>query len=232
MLRHFQNYSSDGSEDTALPCPAIYLREGRETRFLAPHLTNFLQSCNILKKKINIVNHLRIFPLIALLSLASTGCQFLPNSQTPESQPTESNSSTTQPSTNQLPPEQTYELQVNRDQVWGMLRKVAFTDNSIVVTLEVTNGSRQAIELNAKDDMYLKEKGRSDSPQYNLSPPPDNPTIVIQPGTTVTGDFVFIGRLSPTATELTLYTNAKSSYGTAKSPERPYMAFTDIFIRR
>ena len=175
------------------------------------------------------MNNLRIFPLIALLSLASTGCQFLPSSETPESQPTESN--TAQPSANKLPPEQTYELQVNRDQVWGMLRKVAFTENTIVVTLEVTNGSRQAIELSAKDDMYLLDNLYNKN-RYNLSPPPDNPTIVIEPGTTTKGDFVFIGRLSPKATELTLYTNAKSSYGTAKSPERPYMAFTDIFIRR
>jgi len=99
------------------------------------------------------------------------------------------------------------------------------------VTLEVTNGRRQAIKLSAKDDMYLLDN-LYDKNRYNLSPPPDNPTIVIEPGTTTKGDFVFIGRLSPKATELTLYTNAKSSYGTAKSPERPYMAFTDIFIRR
>lgn len=183
------------------------------------------------EKKINTVNHLRILPLIALLSLASTGCQFLPNSQTPESPPTESN--TTQPSTNKLPPEQTYELQVNRDQVWGMLRKVAFTDNSIVVTLEVTNGSRQVIELNAKDDMYLQDnvKGYTGN-RYNLSPPPDDPTITIQPGTTTKGDFVFIGRLSPKATELTLFINASTPTYSQENAQRPNMRFTDIFIRR
>lgn len=58
-------------------------------------------------------------------------------------------------------PEPTYELQVNEDQVWGMLRKVAFTENSIVVTLEVTNGSIQAIEL-------MKEVPAS-SPNYQVA---------------------------------------------------------------
>jgi len=78
------------------------------------------------------MNHLRIFTVIALLSLGSTGCQFLPNSQTPEAPQTESNSSTstTPPSANKLPPEQTYELQENQDQVWEMLRKVAFKEIS------------------------------------------------------------------------------------------------------
>jgi hypothetical protein len=110
-----------------------------------------------------------------------------------------------------------------------MLRKVAFTENSIVVTLEVTNGSRQAIELSAKDDMYLQDNLR-DRNRYNLSPPPNNPTIVIEPGTTLKGDFVFIGRLAPKATELTLYTNVDHNYNI--DSKRPYMRFEDIFIRR
>lgn len=181
------------------------------------------------------MNHLRIFTVIALLSLGSTGCQFLPNSQTPEAPPTESNSSTstTPPSANKLPPEQTYELQVNRDQVWGMLRKVAFTENSIVVSLEVTNGSRQAIELSAKDDMYLQDNtGGYTGNRYNLSPPPNNPTLVIQPGTTLKGQFVFIGRLAPKATELTLYINASTPSYSQENAQRPNMRFQGIFIRR
>lgn len=179
------------------------------------------------------MNHLRIFTVIALLSLGSTGCQFLPNSQTPEAPPTESNSSTstTPPSANKLPPEQTYELQVNRDQVWGMLRKVAFTENSIVVSLEVTNGSRQAIELSAKDDMYLQDNVYEKN-RYNLSPPPNNPTLVIQPGTTLRGKFVFIGRLAPKATELTLYINASTPSYSQENAQRPNMRFQGIFIRR
>lgn len=121
-------------------------------------------------------------------------------------------------------------MQVNSGQVQGRLTKVAFTDNSIIVTLEITNGSRQVIELNAKDDMYLKHSGSYEGPQYNLSPPPDNRTIAIQPGTTMKGQFVFTGRVSPEATELTLFINAKSYED--KSEKRPYMTFEDIFIRR
>lgn len=180
-------------------------------------------------------NTRRIIPLIALLSLAHTGCQFFnqaPNTETAAPAETQSSSSAKPPSTNQLPPEQTYDLQVNSGQVWGLLRKVAFTDNSISVTLEITNGSRQPIELNAKDDMYLKDNGSYEGSQYNLSAPPDNRTIAIQPNTTMKGQFVFTGRISPKATELTLFINAKSSYGSDKSADRPYMTFKDIFIRR
>jgi len=52
----------------------------------------------MLKKKINILNFLRIFLYHPVLD--------------------------------QEIPEQTYELQINRNQVWGMLRKVAFTEIS------------------------------------------------------------------------------------------------------
>jgi hypothetical protein len=114
-----------------------------------------------------------------------------------------------------------------------MLRKVAFTENSIVVTLEVTNGSRQAIELSAKDDMYLQDNtGGYTGNRYNLSPPPNNPTLVIQPSTTVTVNCVFIGRLAPKATELTLYTNASTPSYSQENAQRPNMRFEGIFIRR
>ncbi len=171
-----------------------------------------------------------ILPLIALLSLTQAGCQFFnqsPNTQAPAAAPNQS--PVKQPPTNPLPPAQSYELQFNKGEVWGLVRKITFTDNSIVVTAEITNGSRQVIELNAKDDMYLNDNLYNKN-RYNLSAPTNNPTIQIQPGSTVKGDFVFIGRLAPKATELTLYTNATNYSGI--NANRPYIAVADIFIRR
>ncbi|HIK12230.1 MAG TPA: hypothetical protein IGS52_18550 [Oscillatoriaceae cyanobacterium M33_DOE_052] len=168
----------------------------------------------------------RLIPLIALLSLTAAGCQFLPQAGNKEAQ-TESGASDQEATPNKLPPEQIYDKQVNQDEVWGLVKKIGFTDNSIVVTLEVTNGSKQVIELNAKDDMYLMDN-TGDS-RYNLVPPPNNRTLPIQPGTTLKGDFVFTGRLSPRANELTLYINSSSSRSDSQTP---YITFDEMFIRR
>ncbi|HIK12231.1 MAG TPA: hypothetical protein IGS52_18555 [Oscillatoriaceae cyanobacterium M33_DOE_052] len=176
----------------------------------------------------------RLIPLIALLSLAAVGCQFLPQAGNKEAQ-TEANSSAPAVSPNKLPPEQTYDLQVNKGEVWGLLKKVAFTDSTIIVELQVTNGSKLPIELNAKDDTFLKDNtsysGNSYSGnRYNLLPPADNRTLRVEPGNTVKGQFVFIGRLAPQATELSLYTNADNEYD--RNSHAPRLSFAKMFIRR
>ncbi|WP_199247998.1 hypothetical protein [[Phormidium] sp. ETS-05] len=173
----------------------------------------------------------RLIPLITLLSLAAAGCQFLPQAGNKEAQ-TPSNSSAPAVSPNKLPPEQTYDLQVNKGEVWGLLKKVAFTDNTIIVELQVTNGSKQVIELNAKDDMFIRDNANYpySGNRYNLSPPTDNRTLRVEPGNTVKGQFVFIGRLAPNATELSLFTNADNEYD--RNSHAPRLRFEKMFIRR
>lgn len=171
----------------------------------------------------------RLIPLITLLSVAAAGCQFLPQAGNKEAQ-TPSNSSAPAVSPNQLPPEQTYDLQVNKGEVWGLLKKVVFTDNTIIVELQVTNGSKLPIELNAKDDTFLKDNISYGGNQYNLSPPADNRTLRVEPGNTVKGQFVFIGRVAPKATELSLFTNAANEND--RNQQAPWLRFTEMFIRR
>ncbi|GAB4301986.1 MAG: hypothetical protein Fur0025_42530 [Oscillatoriaceae cyanobacterium] len=121
-------------------------------------------------------------------------------------------------------------MQVNKGEVWGLLKKVVFTDNTIIVELQVTNGSKLPIELNAKDDTFLKDNISYGGNQYNLSPPADNRTLRVEPGNTVKGQFVFIGRVAPKATELSLFTNAANEND--RNQQAPRLRFTEMFIRR
>ena len=167
---------------------------------------------------------IRFFSLLVLLSLACVACQSSQSTPKTQSQPT------AQPIvTNSLPPTQTYDLQVNRHSVVARLTQISFAEDSIIVSMSVTNGSKDVIQLNAQDDMFLTDNVY-DRNQYNLSVSPDNPTIQIQPGTTLKGQFVFIGRLAQSATKLDLIMNYKSD--SDSSPNRPYLYFDDIIIQR
>jgi hypothetical protein len=170
---------------------------------------------------------LSILPILTAISLLCVACQSnpltqqsstatTPNTQTPAATPKTS-----------LPATQTYDLQVNNDQVVARLTQIGFTDDSIVVTMAFTNVSQEAIQLNAKDDLILDDDVYDS--KYRLAVPSDNPKIQIQPGTTLKGQFVFLGRLSPQATTLTLTTNS-AWYGDRKN--FPHVTFSNLLIQR
>lgn len=173
-----------------------------------------------------------ILPILTAISLVCIACQSNPQTQqsststTPVSQTSAASTSTPTAKTS-LPPAQTYDLQVNEDQVVARLTQIAFTDDSIVVTIAFTNVSQEAIQLNAKDDLILDDDVYDS--KYRLAVPSDNPKIQIQPGTTLKGQFVFLGRLSPKATNLTLTTNS-SLYGDQKN--FPHVTFSNLLIQR
>ncbi|HEY9853232.1 MAG TPA: hypothetical protein V6D28_27420 [Leptolyngbyaceae cyanobacterium] len=174
----------------------------------------------------------RLLPFLLLLSISCVACQSsqgTSNSRTSTTTTTQSGTSAQQIVTNSLPPTQTYDLQVNKDSIVARLTQVSFADDSIIVTMAITNGSNNAIQLNAQNDMFLTDNVY-DRNQYNLSVPPDNPTIQVQPGTTMKGRFVFIGRLAPQASKLSLSMNYKSY--SDRNPSRPYLYFNDILVQR
>ena len=121
--------------------------------------------------------------------------------------PTQTSLEVAQKPTNSLPPAQTYDLRVINNQVWGRLTKITFGEDSIIVTMAITNGRKEVIRLNTKNGMYL-EDNQYNRVQYNLLPPSNNTEIMIKPGTTLKGQFVFVGWLAPGATQLSL----KSSF--------------------
>lgn len=138
-----------------------------------------------------------------------------PPTQTPIAQktqistpvPTQTSLEVAQKPTNSLPPAQTYDLRVITNQLWGRLTQITFGENSIIVTMAITNGRKEVVKLNVKDGMYL-EDNKSYYVRYNLLPPSNNTEIMIKPGTTLKGQFVFVGWLPPGATKLSL----KSSF--------------------
>jgi hypothetical protein len=167
-----------------------------------------------------------IIPILTAISLLCIACQSNPLTQ-PSSTATTPNTSTATPKTS-LPATQTYDLQVNNNQVVARLTQIGFTDDSIVVTMAFTNVSQEPIQLNGKDDFTLRDD-TSYTNTYRLAVPSDNPKIQIQPGTTLKGQFVYIGRVSPKATNLTLTTNS-NLYGDQKN--FPRVSFTNLLIQR
>ncbi|MFB2838669.1 hypothetical protein [Floridanema evergladense] len=172
-----------------------------------------------------------ILPILTAISLACIACQSNPLTQqsstatTPVSQTSVSTSAPTAKTS--LPPTQTYDLQVNDNQVVARLTQIAFTDDSIVVSMAFTNVSQEPIQLNSKDDFVLRDDTYKST--YPLAIPPDNPKIQIQPGTTLKGQFVFIGRVSPKATNLSIATNSNQYFGLKNFP---LVSFSNILIQR
>ncbi|NEQ24787.1 MAG: DUF4352 domain-containing protein [Microcoleus sp. SIO2G3] len=105
---------------------------------------------------------------------------------------------------------------------------VTFAEDSTTVELTVTNNSRNPIKLNDNQDMVLKDDLGN---QYNLIPAAENPELVVQPGTTLDGEFVFLGQIPASASSLTLTTNDKSS-GNQANTANPKMVIANIPIQR
>lgn len=130
-----------------------------------------------------------------------------PPTQTPIAQttqistpvPTQTSLEVAQKPTNSLPPAQTYDLRVIDKQLWRRLTKITFGEDSIIVTMVITNGSKEVVILNGENGMYLYDDYGQ---KYNLLPPLNNTQIMIKPGTTLKGQFVFVGWLQPKANNL------------------------------
>ncbi len=132
-------------------------------------------------------------------------------SPNPTPVPTQTSLEVAQKPKNFLPPTQTYDLRVITNQLWGRLTKITFGENSVIVTMAITNGRKEVVRLNVKDGMYL-EDNKSYDIRYNLLPPSNNTEIMIKPGTTLKGQFVFVGWLAPGATQLSLKSTFPCSY--------------------
>lgn len=129
-------------------------------------------------------------------------------SPNPTPVPTQTSLEVAQKPTNSLPPAQTYDLRVISNQLWRRLTKITFGEDSIIVTMAITNGSKEVVILNGENSMYLSDNYGQ---RYNLLPPSNNTQIMIKPGTTLKGQFVFVGWLQPKANSLGLYSTINYS---------------------
>lgn len=99
---------------------------------------------------------------------------------------------------------------------------VQLADDHTALKMSVTNGYKNAIQLNANRDMVLQD---SLGNNYFVAAPPENPQISIAPGSTVEGTFTFLGRLNPAATSATLVTNERLGSPDFRLSGRPQMRF-------
>lgn len=144
--------------------------------------------------------NLRLFAAIAFLSLVCVGCDSNPLAQQlPGGAP-----ATTQSPRRPRILTESYDLQVNASEVVMRLTEVTLAEDSTIVTVSITNGRREVIDIDTEKENIILYDDKNN--KYNLAIPPDNPLIEIQPGTTLNGKFVFIGRLSPQATSIRLRT--------------------------
>ncbi|GAB4236563.1 MAG: hypothetical protein Kow00121_63820 [Elainellaceae cyanobacterium] len=105
---------------------------------------------------------------------------------------------------------------------------VAFTRNNIILALEATNGSETTIELNSNTSgegiILVDDLGN----QYSFVPPRNNPSVGLQPGAELRGEFVFSGSVSPSANSLTLIINSGVTQDEMVPTNTPKITISDI----
>ncbi len=122
-----------------------------------------------------------------------------------------------------LPTEKTLNVQTTHPNgTVGILTKISFTKDSTKVEMSVTNGSKNTIELNrnGKEMVLVDDLGKN----YSLAAPATNPDVEILPGTTLKGEFIFMGKVSPETKSLNLITNNQSG-GDETLSQIPKMKF-------
>ncbi|MCT7980894.1 hypothetical protein [Laspinema olomoucense] len=166
--------------------------------------------------------NLRLFAAIAFLSLVCVGCDSNPLAQQlPGGAPV----TTTSPTVTER-----YDLQMNQSEIVMRLTEVAFAEDSTIVTLSITNGRREVIKIDPeKEHIFIYDDKNN---KYNLAIPPDNPLIQIPPGTTLNGQFVFMGRLLPEVNSIRLQNRMEWVRANSSSRQWTQFDMTNIEISR
>ena len=129
-----------------------------------------------------------------------------------------------------LPKEKELDLQANHPNGTVLrITKISFNEDSIVLGFSVTNGHKYEIELSQNTRMQLKDNLGN---QYNLSPPKTNPEIEVPTGSTINGNLIFLGRISPDAKSLTLTTNHDYDSQTSEYSRSPRIVIDNIPVER
>ncbi len=135
-----------------------------------------------------------------------------------------------------------YDAQLNKSLIVMRVTGVTLGEDSTAVNIAITNGRREPIQIDLEKNVRLydrKEKGvfSTSNNQYLLSLPQDISKIQIEPGTTMKGQLVFIGRLSPEANFIGLDIKIKYKYYPSLSAKEPLdtsatFSIDDIEIKR
>ncbi len=137
--------------------------------------------------------------------------------------------SLTQPALPRLPSAQTLDLQANHPNGTVLrVTKASFHDDHIQVGATVTNGNARDVVLDQYETLLRDDQGVA----YRLSPPTSNPKLTVSAGATVNFNLVFLGRVSPKATALTLVTNDRISETTSQFATAPTFRLSPIPVQR
>jgi len=93
------------------------------------------------------------------------------------------------------------------NQVRVELATVVFGDRGVTADLLISNDGAEEVSLAALPTFLADDQGN----RYPLVAPNDNPLLILDVGTSVEGNFAFSGRVSDTATQVTLTFNAGGS---------------------
>ena len=163
----------------------------------------------------------QLISLLAAGSFLCVACQSTPSTLNPTA-----------------PPAPAIEYDEQKNQALTVMRITGITlgEDSTTLHIAITNGRREPIQIDLENDVTLYDQDRKASRdnKYLLSLPPELSKIQIEPGTTMKGQFVFIGRLSPEAKFIELYTKTtwESSQKNIIGTQSIYFSMDDIEIKR
>jgi hypothetical protein len=132
--------------------------------------------------------------------------------------------------TTRLPADADLDMQDNHPNGTVLIaRRVTFHDDRIQVELSVTNGATREIRLSSFGRLTLRDDlGNS----YRFSAPPSNPDVRVTAQSSIEGTFVFLGRIHPRASSLTLTTNSTHSNDRSEHSTRPRIVIDGIPVER
>jgi hypothetical protein len=131
---------------------------------------------------------------------------------------------------NRLPAARELDIQANHPNGASVVvRGVSFHDDRIQLDVDVTNGASFEIALSSVGRMILRDDLGN---VYRLSPPSSNPRVVVPQEQSVEGTFVFLGRVAPGASSLTLTTNSNTSGDRSEYSRSPRFVVEPIPVSR
>lgn len=103
------------------------------------------------------------------------------------------------------------------------ISQVRFGPNAIEVDVEILNGFDGTAELHGSIPERRMRLTDDLGNEHPLSPPPDNENLEVEKGESLEGTLVFLGRLDPDATELTVH-----SFGGKDGRQNPRLGHVDM----
>ncbi len=108
------------------------------------------------------------------------------------------------------------------------LSSASFHEDHVQVVATVTNGGDRTTSLAQWDAALVDDRNVT----YRLSPPPANPRLEVPPATSQEYRLVFLGRLSPEATTLSLIFNRNAEGNGNEVSRAPFMRLGPIPVNR